>query len=236
MVYRMQKLSILIDEKKDAFGNHPFFYYLKDSSVPLNERLSFLPYISHFVMTFSDINKYVLPFETPMNGLELAVNTHAKEDSNHWPWFINDLTETGNDKNMLLSDLLKKLWSEKLHRSRMLSYSLIQLVVNQPAQLRLVAIEVMEATGNKTFEVLTAITADSDVKLKYCGSLHLSHESGHTIGSQDELIDTLVLTNEELEQANNIINSGFDSFTSFFDELLVNVSSHRYKASFYINA
>lgn len=226
MVHRMQNLSTLINEKKNIFGKHPFFNYLKESSVPLNKRLSFLPYISHFVMTFSDINKYVLPFKTPMNELELAVNTHAKEDSNHWPWFINDLTETGNDKKMFLSDSLKKLWSEDMHRSRMLSYSLIQLVVNQPAQLRLVAIEVMEATGNKTFEALTAITADSDVKLQYCGGLHLSHESGHTIGSQDELIDTLDLTNEELKQANNIIDFGFDSFTSFFDELLANVSQN----------
>ncbi|MGQ8819035.1 hypothetical protein [Serratia sp. NA_13] len=105
----MIKLSNLIEEKKKKFANHKFFSYICDTSRSLEERLSFLPNMSHFIMSFGDINKYVLPFPLPQNDLEKAINTHAEEDSNHWPWFISDLQQLNMNNSQPLTDTLRYL-------------------------------------------------------------------------------------------------------------------------------
>lgn len=91
--------------------------------------------------------------------------------------------------------------------------------------MRLVAIEVMEATGNATFDTLARITRHSSLPLEYCGNTHLSHESGHTIGSEEELIDSLTFSEHELTQARALVVTLFLAFESFFDELLKNAKA-----------
>lgn len=84
----MKSISSSIADGKNRFVQHPFLLYLNDEGIPLEKRLTFLPDIAHFVMTFSDINRYILPFPQPQNFLEEAINTHAREDATHWPWYL----------------------------------------------------------------------------------------------------------------------------------------------------
>ncbi|HIC7817446.1 TPA: hypothetical protein ACW7NQ_001018 [Enterobacter ludwigii] len=218
----MHKISDEIESRKLSFLNHDFFKYLTDADLPIEKRLKFLPYISHFVMSFSDINKIILPFETPKNELENVVNNHALEDAEHWPWYLKDLENLDLNPSTELTEHLRFLWSNKLIYSRKLTYQLIQSLHNQTAEMRLIVIEVMEATGNATFDTLARITQDTDKELEYCGNLHLSHETGHSIGSKDELIDTLQLTEDTRAKAINLINECFEAFHRFFDEVLRN--------------
>lgn len=231
----MPKISVEIENHKEKFLNHPLFKYLTDSSLSLDERLRFLPYISHFVMSFADINKYILPFNSPKNDLERAVNTHANEDAGHWPWFLNDLQTSEQNPSADLTNHLKFLWSDKLINSRKLTYHLIQSIHNQSAEMRLIVIEVMEATGNATFDTLASITKGTDKQLEYCGNIHLSHETGHSIGSEDEIVDAFPLTAEERNKASRIINECFDAFFQFFDEVFENVTSDRLAEKDYTN-
>ncbi|MGQ8774441.1 hypothetical protein ACUTQ5_08435 [Serratia sp. NA_112.1] len=217
----MIKLSNLIEEKKKTFANHKFFSYICDTSRSLEERLSFLPNMSHFIMSFGDINKYILPFPLPQNDLEKAINTHAEEDSNHWPWFISDLQQLNMNNSQPLTDTLRYLWSDELSASRRLTYDLIELITGKHAKFRLVIIEIMEATGNVMFTALSEITAKSNFMLKFCGSLHANHESGHTMGSDVGLINTLVFSEDEQKLAAFYIDKGFMAFHHFIDQLLL---------------
>ncbi|SFC09863.1 hypothetical protein [Pragia fontium] len=221
----MTKLSTLIEQNKQKFARHEFLTFLTDKTIPLSQRLSFLPNIAHFVMSFSDINKFILPFQNPSNDLEHAVNQHAQEDANHWPWFLNDLQSTGLNKQGSLTDNLEFLWSENIKNSRLLTYQLIRLLTDKPAKIRLVVIEIMEATGNVTFDTLSQITKDSAFPLEFCGNIHFSHETGHSIGSEEELIDTIEYSNQEMNDATNAISDGFQAFERFFDELMMNMKA-----------
>lgn len=226
----MHKISDEITRHKVSFSNHHLFRYLINKDITIEKRLSFLPYISHFVLSFSDINKIVLPFKAPNNDLENAVNNHAREDAEHWEWYLNDLKSLNLNHSGELTEHLRFLWSDKLINSRKLTYQLIQSIHNQTAEMRLVVIEVMEATGNATFDTLAQITQGTDKELEYCGFLHLSHETGHSIGSKDELIDTLQLTEVQRAKATEIINECFQAFNSFFDEVLKNVTEEYFQS------
>ncbi|MFM9270175.1 hypothetical protein ACJ7V3_07915 [Halomonas elongata] len=217
------KISKCVQDKKELFMGHSFFDFLNDSSISVDKRISFLPYLSYFVMSFSDLNKYILPFENPKDDLEYAVNIHSSEDANHWQWLLNDIRSIGEDKKGLLTDHIKFLWSDDNKNGRLLTYKLMSLVYNKPAKMKLVAIEVMEATGNATFETLAHITKDRSPALEYCGDIHLSQETGHAIGSGDELVDTISYSQKEMEEVRTIVDEGFMAFESFFSELEKNI-------------
>ncbi len=93
------------------------------------------------------------------------------------------------------------------------------MLSNQPAKFRLVIIEVMEATGNVMFSFLKELVQGSNFNLQFCGDLHLSHESGHAMGSEHSLIDTLDFTHEEHQYSEKLIKDSFQAFQQFIDQL-----------------
>ncbi|MBP6123250.1 MULTISPECIES: hypothetical protein [Providencia] len=215
----MNSISSLINEHKYNFSQHTFFSQENSSLSSVDKKLCFLPNMSFFIMGFGDLNKFTLPFIEPNGVLEDAVNTHAHEDANHWPWFIHDLRELGLNHVLPLSDTLEFLWSEQLAPSRKLTYDLVAMLSNQPAKFRLVIIEVMEATGNVMFSFLKELVQGSNFKLKFCGDLHLSHESGHAMGSEYDLIDTLDFSYDEHQYSAKLIENSFQAFQLFIDQL-----------------
>lgn len=215
----MTSLSGLIASNKQIFSEHPFLSYLRDHRIPIQRRLAFLPAMSHFVMSFSDLNKYALPFPNPKDALERAVNTHAQEDSHHWPWFLHDLQSLSLNTPTTLVDSLRFLWSEQLQASRRLVYHLFALTANKPAQQRIVVIEMIESVGNAVFTVINHVVSEARIPLKYCGDMHLSRETGHAIGSHGALLDTLTFSPQEAQEARAAIESGFQAFSAFLSEL-----------------
>jgi len=57
----------------------------------------FAPTISYFILSFKDVNDFVLPYENPKNSLEKSINTHAVEDATHYRLFIEDWEKLGGD-------------------------------------------------------------------------------------------------------------------------------------------
>lgn len=212
-------LSSIIREEKSKFAQHPFFSAPVIPEKPIAESLYFLPRIAFFIMSFSDLNKFILPFKPPQNALEIAVNEHAKEDSHHWSWYLEDLQSLGMNTPQNLTDTLTWLWSPQMEANRKLTYNLVEMIANQPAKIRLVIIEAIEATGRVLFLYLNQIAQHSPVKLTYCGELHLSHESGHTMGSDAELIDTLCYSEREHDISIDLIRRTFSLFYRFIDEV-----------------
>lgn len=215
----MEKLSDLINLKQKAFSQHPFFLKPINPSLSAKESLAFLPRLTFFILAFGDINKYILPFENPQNDLEIAVNNHALEDSDHWYWYIDDLRTLRMNEPQLFTDTLVWLWSPQMEANRKLVYELISAIANQPAKIRLAVIECMEATGRTFFTYVNQIAKLSPIPLRYCGELHLVHESGHAMGSDAELIDTINYTDEEHALCVHLIERIFIAFSHFFDEI-----------------
>lgn len=215
----MKKLSIFIQKKKNEYAQHPFFLKPIDPQRPIAESLEFLPKIAFFIMSFGDLNKFILPFTFPQNTLEVAVNTHALEDENHWPWYLSDLCTLKMNKPQPITDTLAWLWSPQMEANRKLTYQLIEMLSNQPAKIRLVIIESIEATGRVFFTYLNKIAQHSPNALVYCGDLHLSRESGHTMGSEVELIDTIPFSHQEYTICLGLIERIFDIFNEFIDEI-----------------
>lgn len=215
----MQTIKSTIQHKKIQFSNHHFFHILKNENLTIDQRLKFLPDLAHFIMSFSDLNKYVLPYANPKNKYEEAINLHCKEDANHWPWYLYDLKKLNLDQSQLLSDTLKYLWGDKMPPSRKLSYELVSLTSNQCPFIRYVAIEVMEATGNVVFNVLNEITKEASLNLKFCSEIHLAHETGHTIGVGTDVFDDYPTSTDTKLKSIIVIEKSFNAFAKFMDQL-----------------
>ncbi|UYZ83199.1 hypothetical protein MTZ49_11395 [Entomomonas sp. E2T0] len=220
----MKKVILYIHSKKQQFSKLPLFDLLKNEEFSSKEKLSStLPIMSHFIMSFGDLNKYVLKYTEPKNELEKVVNTHAKEDQDHWKWFIDDLKTLQINNIATLPEHLMYLWDSTTSSVRELTYTLIGEIYNSSAKQRLAIIEAMEATGNVMFKVLAPLA--NDVKLKYnkelvfCGNTHLSHETGHTIGSEQRLFDNIAFNTNELELIKQKIDIVFEAFTQFINLL-----------------
>ena len=222
----MTGLTSLLDEQKRLFSQHPFFSHLAQSQleVTTESSVSFFSAMSFFVMSFSDLNKFVLPFENPKSSLEIAINTHCREDANHWAWFIHDLKKLNLDYPMSLVRCLKYLWSDELSASRRLTYELIEMTAGKSAETRLLVVEATEAAGNVAFAEFVAFTRNAEKNLKYFGQLHLDHESGHAMGSDGTLAEQLRLSDDETAAAAQSIEKTFRGFHRFMDQLLAHAT------------
>lgn len=56
----MESVLQKILEHKQTYSNLPLFQYMRDSTLTEEERLAFYPCMAHFILSFSDINKYML--------------------------------------------------------------------------------------------------------------------------------------------------------------------------------
>ncbi|ENU92024.1 hypothetical protein F971_03117 [Acinetobacter vivianii] len=223
----MQEVIDYIGSKKEDFGQHPFFELLFDDELPVSNKLSFMPYMAYFIMSFGDINKYVLPFKSPKDNYEIAINLHAKEDEKHWNWYLEDLQSLNFDKKRAFTDVLETLWSDDFSASRELTYKLVSLIHNQSAIYRYVVVEVMEATGDVTFTYLEKMSAKLDVTLNFIGELHLSRETGHLILSDVNVFESLRLNEQEREDFKKVVDACFDAFHTFMDQLYLNIKQGR---------
>jgi hypothetical protein len=219
----MEQVLRRIAERKSAFAQRELFQLLKDERLSVRARLRFVPAMAHFIMSFSDLNRDVLRFAEPTGELEHAVNRHTAEDEEHWRWFLMDLNELGHGGPQQTASMLETLWSPDTRAIRRLTYTLIALVTGTDAAARLALIEVMEETGNVTFSALAPLASHFQQQegraLHFCGDVHLTRETGHTMGSEHALLAGI-----ELEPAARLdilqrVDRAFDAFDAFADEL-----------------
>jgi hypothetical protein len=209
--------------QKREFAREELFVRLNDERLTPRERLAFIPAMAHFIMSFGDLNRYVLRYEDPQNELERAVNTHTIEDETHWKWYLDDLTLLGLDNASSKTEVLRQLWGDESQASRKLTYRLIQLCKDTDATERLALIEVMEETGNVMFNALAPVArtlaADEGIRLPFCGDHHLAMETGHTIGSDHRLLAEIELDDETRARLVGLVDQAFVAFSAFIEEL-----------------
>ena len=56
----MKKMLEYIGKKNKEFEQRKIFGWLKDTNIDHKQRLSFAPYMAHFVFSFMDVNRFIL--------------------------------------------------------------------------------------------------------------------------------------------------------------------------------
>lgn len=209
--------------QKRAYAGLPLFEMLRDERLDPMDRLAFYPCMAHFILTFGDINKYMLRYDTAACPHQAMVNTHTFEDDHHWQWYLEDLTQLGFDTSARGSEWMRFLWSEETRQNRILTYRLAPLIAATSSIERLVLIEAVEETGNVLFSELVKLAAQVEarhgVKLRYCGDDHFQRESGHTVGVDHRELMATTFTDEARLRCVHLVNQVFQLFAGWTEEL-----------------
>lgn len=231
----MKDVLAYIDNKKQSFSNLPFFSFLQDQNIDPSIRLSFAPCAAPFIMSFGELNKYVLRDEPTEDSLQKLINKHTYEDDHHWVWFLGDLRKLGLDQSMRFTDVLRFVWGQETQRTRQLCRKLIECASKATPIQKLIVIEVIEATAQVAASHIAPVAnelASSTLKTyRYFGEQHLEAESGHTADSpeSEEYILNLKLAGQEIAQAYAVIDEVFDVFSEFMNELLMYAKENQCK-------
>lgn len=213
-----------IFEAKKAYADLPLFQYMHDSSRSEEERLGFYPCMAHFILSFGDINKYMLREEPTSDSHQQIVNLHTYEDDHHWPWYLEDFTKLGFDHPCHPTDWMRFLWGDETHRSRILTYRLAALIAEADAVERIALIEAFEETGQVFFRTMLdlarGIETRRGIKLRYCGDFHFALESGHAAGSDHAEMAAIEIDEATQARCFALVDEVFSLFESWTNELL----------------
>jgi hypothetical protein len=213
-----------IAEHKQAYANLPLFLYMRDASLTEEARLAFYPCMAHFILSFGDINKYMLREEPTTDRYQQRVNIHTYEDDRHWPWYLEDFAKLGFDRLCTPSAWMRFLWSEETRQNRILTYRLAALIDRASAIERIAIIEAIEETGNVLFgtmlDLATAIERRRGIELRYCGEFHFALESGHSAGSNRLEIAEISLDEATQAHCLLLVDEVFALFAAWTHELL----------------
>lgn len=214
-----------IHRRKRRYADLPFFEHLRDESLTVEDRLAFLPCMAPFILSFGDLNRYVLREEPTTDRYQAMVNAHSHEDDHHWPWYLRDLAVLGHDAVAIKpTDHLRWLWSDETVQSRLLAHRLAHTVWSSTPAVRLAVIEAIEETGNVLF-ALTAKLArrmerETGQSLIYCGDFHFQRESGHAMNNDHAELARIELTADERHDALHRCDQVFAWFEEWTHELL----------------
>ncbi|PAX51052.1 hypothetical protein [Brunnivagina elsteri] len=231
----MQEILELVKFKKQEFAQLPLFEFMQDKSIAPRQRLSFAPCMAHFIMSFSDINKYVLRNDQISNPIQEMVNQYTYEDDNHWPWFIADIEKLGFNSPLSFSDTLKFIWGEDTKITRQIAYQVIGYALEAEPNIKILIIQALEATADVFFSKSTEVISELQIitKQEYCffGDLHLHEETGHTMSNSnsEKLLAEIELTESQRQEAINAVEKIFNIFSEWTYELLTYAHNHPVK-------
>ena len=230
----MQEILRLIEDNKKVFASLPLFRYIQNRSLHPRQRLAFAPCMSHFIMSFSDFNKYVFRVEEASlsTKIQQMINEHTKEDESHSPWFLVDLETLSLNPNWSFAKTLDFLWGEETKITRQITYQIAGLTFQADPVIKLIAIEALEAMGNVFFSVSSRVSFELQTITKkeyvYFGESHLEVETGHTMGTSEEedYFAEIELTESQRQEALNAVEAIFKIFTEWTYELLAYAQNH----------
>ena len=220
----MKQVLDAIECRKEEFAALPLFVFMRDESLTPEQRLIFYPGMAHFIMSFADLNKYVLREEQAGDCYQSLVNAHTHEDDYHWTWYIEDLRALGAERLRTGTGALNFLWGDETRAGRILSYRLAHLIASANSAQRLALIEAMEETANVFFtqssRLAARIEAERGVRLKFYGQFHFDVDSNHTLHAEAILLAGIELDAETRARTLGMVAEVFRLFTDWMEELL----------------
>lgn len=189
------KLKAAFEHGSTKFANNPLHLKLRDTEETINDKLDFLPRMMFFVMGFKDLMQLVR-YPDPQNEVETIINTHSDEDSHHWQWYLDDLSQLSLEFNSTESvDLISKVWKDETWKVRETIYLFGRHIQNQEnPYARMLMVEVLELTFEKFKDSFHPVLKQYGLyeKLDYFGLKHEEMEEGHSaeIG-HDAILDLI---------------------------------------------
>lgn len=230
----MQQVLRYIFNKKQAYAHLPLFERMRNGRLDPHERLAFYPCMAYFIMSFGDLNKFVLREERAADVYQEMVNVHTREDDHHWPWYLEDLTKLGFDAQTRSADFMRFLWGEETIQSRILTAGLTALIKGKTGIERLVIIEAIEETGNVLFSAMLPLAETLEkrlgTQLRYCGTYHFERESGHAVGADHAKLARIPLDAETRARYMALVDEVFSLFEPWTHELLRYALAHQVSA------
>jgi hypothetical protein len=216
--------------KKRNYELLPLFQWMKDDRLSARERLAFYPCMAPFILSFGDLNKFVLRAERPGDLYQDMVNTHTLEDDHHWPWYLEDFAKLGFDAELRGTEWMNFLWGEETQQNRVLMARLTALIAGTTSIERLIIIEAIEETGNVLFSSILPLAEQLEQELgeqlRYCGSFHFNLESGHAVGADHKVLANISLSQHERERALAMVDEVYSAFEAWTHELLRYAHAH----------
>lgn len=222
----MRRILEQIDANMVEYRKAPFLAHLRDPTVDPQAKLVFAPHVAHFVLTFGDLCRFILPATPAKDRYQELVNANCVEDQDHWRWFLTDLAELGLDPRLPLSRAISLVWGERNVRTRILSYNLCHFALGADSITRLVLVHCIEGAFKATVEDLAiasrTYTAETGKPLRYLGARHSDAESSHTLEQQAvrSLIREVALSDVSYEYCRTMVKQTFSLFSAFAEELL----------------
>jgi hypothetical protein len=228
----MQYVLNLIEAKKQVFAKLPLFDFMRDSKLNPLQRISFAPCMAHYVMSFSDLNKYVLRADDSNSNLQKIINIHTNEDDEHWPWYVWDIQKLGINYNLTFTQALEFIWSEETKVTRQIAYQVAGYTLQASPIVKIAVIESLEAMGHVFCDVSAQLAVELEVATKqeyeYFGHVHLDAETGHAVGTPEAeyLFAEIELTESQRQEVVNAVEAIFKIFTEWTYELLAYAHNH----------
>jgi len=226
----MKEVLRHIFEKKRSYQLLPLFEWMRDERLTPRQRLAFYPCMAPFILSFGDLNKFVLREERPGDLYQDMVNAHTLEDDHHWPWYLEDFAKLGFDAEMRGTDWMKFLWGEETKENRILMARLTALIRGTTSLERLIVIEAIEETGNVLFGTMLplAVALEQQIgeQLRYCGPFHFELESGHAVGADHRALAGVALDDAARRRCNFLVDEVYSAFEAWTHELLRYALAH----------
>jgi hypothetical protein len=224
----MSALLQRIAANQAQLEKHAFCQHLINRRDVSLHAYSFVPHMTFFILGFRDILEEIR-IKNPKNALEVSLNEHCDEDSDHWLWFIEDLKTLDMDVDHWggsISSVLQTLWASDTYIVRELVYRIISHIrAAQNAEEKMIIIDCMEATFSVFINSLNVITRKNGRynKLKFFGKQHYEAEHSHASGNwlegekhhdDDDYADNI--QNFRLRHMCNVIDDIFEGFDQMF--------------------
>ncbi len=218
----------LRDSRQAAISKHPFFEWLHDDRVAIEDRLKFAPMGAFFIMQFRDMNRWVLRFPQARDEFEWVINLGTREDERHSRMFLEDWHKLDINEHLRwrASDVLWWLFlSEDQEVFRRSGIEFISLAVEDggDALIRFGHSEAGEAAGHvflsNTAKVAVSLAGKTGLTYRYFGRYHLDLESGH-VANTEGVFEEAVLDPGRRAHSKELCDRMFDLFEQIFDGFL----------------
>ncbi len=218
----------LRDSRQVSISRHPFFEWLHDDRVAIEDRLRFAPMGAFFIMQFRDMNRWVLRFPQARDEFEWIINLGTQEDERHSRMFLEDWHKLDIDEHLRwrASDVLWWLFlspDQEIFRRSGIEFISLAVEDAGDALIRFGHSEAGEAAGHvflsNTAKVAVPLADKTGLTYRYFGPYHLDLESGH-VANIEGVFEQAVLDAPRRAHCKELCDRMFDLFEQIFDGFL----------------
>ena len=218
--YKFSDITSVIAERKEELGKHKFFEMLKDTSLSYEKKMSFIPYLIFYTMSFADLLDSWMHVPNPTTDMDEFINTFIDEDDYHYNFYLEDTAVLGYNIERFGSyrAVIRHIWSDETKAIRQLVYNWVLYAKKfDDPLIVLVTMESFEAGVNDLFvKVCENVHRPKDgiKSLKYFGDYHVALESNHSEAASDEpqKIDNLDVSAIQYEHAMEVVQATFAGY------------------------